>query len=329
MKKLLSVVLMLALLVIAGRADCQVVGNPNHKAKLEFIYSDMNTAVQIDGEFLEADQSMKVTKEYGHGKHLIQIYARSGFFGADLKEDGTIDLPGGYITRATAKNHKLVILETIPIPGLAVAPAPAPAPVATGTVSGTTTTTTTNVGMPGMTMQVTVNESQSQSGNVTTQVNVGGQPAQTGNATMTVTATGQGQTSGTTETVTIDMNPFMGIGATTTVTTTQTGTTTPAPAPTPPPAPVKKNSKLIFITNTSFPVVTLDGKPVAEFGVGGISEPQVIEVNDVKPSTYKCKVTCWSDVWFDGTLKVGNGEEIKISIEPPKTFEIISRDPID
>jgi hypothetical protein len=116
------------------------------------------------------------------------------------------------------------------------------------------------------------------------------------------------------------------------ITTTQTVQGMPGPdQPPAPAAPAKpasvQKSKIVFLSDTGQCEVFLDGKSVADLGLSGMGEPAKATVFDLKPSTYKIKVTSFNDTWYDGKITIGNGEILKIQIDP-ETFEIISRDPL-
>jgi len=101
---------------------------------------------------------------------------------------------------------------------------------------------------------------------------------------------------------------------------------TPAPVAATQPGPVQK-SQILFLSDAGQCEVYLDGKKVADMGVGMVDEAVEARVRDLKPSTYRVKVVSFNNVWYEGKLTVGTGESLKIQIEP-QSFDIISRDPL-
>jgi hypothetical protein len=251
-------------------AQAQPQGNPDYPGRLEFIYADEHAVAQIDGQYLTEVLDGKVTQEFTQGRHSLKIYLRKGLFNLTLKQDTVIDIPGGFVVRATIRNDQLAILDVVPIPGQgkvaapapAAEPAPASAPAPTSAVS-----TTMTLGINGISMDIT-----------TTQTMQGAPAA-----------------------------------------------AQPAPASSPAKPVSIQKGKIIFMSENGQCEVYLDGKLVADIGLPGVGEAAKATVFDLQPSTYKIKITSFSSTWYDGKLTIGNGETLKIQIDPD-TFEIISRD---
>lgn len=89
----------------------------------------------------------------------------------------------------------------------------------------------------------------------------------------------------------------------------------------------KSPSRLIFLSEEGMCDIFIDGEKVAAIELPMIDEIGKAEIEDLSPDTYLVKVEGF-DVWYDGKLDVGSGEEIKIKVEPDH-FEIISRKSIE
>jgi TolB-like protein len=89
----------------------------------------------------------------------------------------------------------------------------------------------------------------------------------------------------------------------------------------------KSPSRLIFLSEEGMCDIFIDGEKVAAIELPMIDEIGKVEIEDLSPDTYLVKVEGF-DVWYDGKLDVGAGEEIKIKVEPDH-FEIISRKSIE
>jgi len=270
MVKTLGFLFTTLLLALSAPVFSQTVtqGNPDFPGRLEFIYSDDKSVAQVDGEYLTEITDGKVVREYDQGQHSVQIFARKGFDLA-LKQDTSIDIPGGFVVRATIRKEALVVIGYSPIPGQGTPPKPAPA--AAAAPGPVTTSTTTTFGL----------------GNDSVQ--------------FTTTQTVQG------------LPPGAGQDA--------------PPAPVPASAGPGRKSQIVFQSEAGQCEVYLDGKKVADMGVAMVDEVAEAKVRDLKPSTYRIKVTSFNKVWYDGKLTVGNGEDLKIQIEPT-SFDIVSRDPL-
>ncbi len=85
-------------------------------------------------------------------------------------------------------------------------------------------------------------------------------------------------------------------------------------------------SKIVILSSEGMCDVYLDGQKRASLPLSGIDEMATATIYDIKPGTYHIKIEGF-DAWYDGTLTVGSGEEIKIKAEP-KSFKIIGRSKI-
>ncbi len=276
--------------LLAGTAENSgpsISGNPNLPGRLEYIYSGMSYTAMLDGEVLEASNDMKAIREVGHGKHLLQIHKIKGMFSSEVVAEENINIPGGYIVRATYRDDGLQIIETVPIPGMqqqATQSRPS-TPTQTQNAGGAQTTTT--------------------------------QTTQIEHSTPEVTMQFAGQS------VTL---PGMGVSVTETSTSTyqeQNSSTLTMEEPPPPPS---RPSKVVFMSEEGMCEIYLDGKQKAEIGIPDIDELGQATVFDLMPGTYILKIEGF-EVWYEGSLQVGSGEEIKIRVEPNR-FNIIGRNPL-
>lgn len=292
-----SWLLLFAIWLGACAPSYAVDGDPSWPARLEFVYPGTKFVAMLDGAVLEATEGMKATVETGHGGHLFEIHAVKGLFKTEKIADLTIDLPGGWITRATWTGGELKILGQTPQPGWApkpaTAPAPADAPVAAATVQSTTVTTTTTTGA------APAGES------VSMRIGMSGMPGMGMNVQMSDQAT-----------VTVQ--------ETTTVTTKVSTPDLPS-APAAVPVPTRP-SKLTVLSEEGMCTVTLDGRERLELPMSGIDEMATGTVFDLLPGRYLLKIEGF-DVWYEGPLDVGSGEEIKVRTEPGR-FEILARNPL-
>lgn len=85
-------------------------------------------------------------------------------------------------------------------------------------------------------------------------------------------------------------------------------------------------SKIIFMSEEGMCDVYIDGQKKASLPMSGIDEMARATVFDLSPGTYHIKIEGF-EVWYEGTLRVNPGEEIKIKVEPGQ-FRIISRSPL-
>lgn len=106
-------------------------------------------------------------------------------------------------------------------------------------------------------------------------------------------------------------------GQTTTTTTVQS-----SGSAVPPVQPILM-SKITFMSMEGMCEIYLDGKKKLDLPMGGIDEMAKATIYDVSPATYLLKIEGF-EVWYDGSLTVGNGEEIKIRVEPGQ-FKIVDR----
>jgi hypothetical protein len=283
--RLLSALLVLIGLVCAQRSlHAAETGDPAKPARLEFIYATPGFMARLDGQNLQPNQETRCVTEVGAGKHLLEVYKQTGLFKAEKVADTTVELPGAMITRLTFREGKVVVLDTVPVPGAATpqaAPAAAPAQttttVTTRTVRGQAPaeTVTMNVGVPGM-------------GGVA--LEVGG-----------MTSTGY-------------------VEEETTTTTTREAEEAPAVEAAPRP------SKLSFMSEQGMCTIYLDGSKRLELPLSGIDEMAKGSIFDLMPGNYLIKVEGF-EVWYEGVLKVGSGEELKIRVEPQQ-FKVIARNPL-
>ena len=262
-------------------------GNPNQAARLEFIYTSTKFIAKLDGQDLSPGEGMKVVTEASHGKHLIEVYAVKGLFKVEKHSDVTVELPGGYLTRISLNNGEVQVLDTVPLPGSQ------PVAAAPATEQVTTTVSTTAVsGAPSQTVSVGVGM---------------GVPGMAGMEGVGLTMNVSG----------MDATGSVGIQETTTTTTT---TTTAA-------APVAvRPSKLVVMSEEGMCSVYIDGKKRVELSISGIDEMASGTVFDLMPGSYQLKIEGF-DVWYEGILKVGSGEEIKLRAEPGSMKEI-GRNPL-
>lgn len=281
-------------------------GDPTWPARLEFVYSGAKLMAKLDGATLEATEGMKATVEVGHGGHLLEIYEMKGLFKAEKIADRSIDLPGGWITRATWTGGELKILGQSPQPGWAARLNETAAAVAvqepdaiplasstTTTVSRTTTTTTSGVapGTESVSMRVEIAELPG----MAVSMQVSGQKTVTRHEATTI-ATNSSASSSALRSV----DP-------------------------PVVAPVRP-SKLTLLSEEGMCTVHLDGRERLELPMSGIDELASGTIFDLLPGRYLLKIEGF-DVWYEGPLDVGSGEEIKVRTEPGR-FEILARNPL-
>jgi hypothetical protein len=293
MKRITLLLTLLLSLALQGLAETPV-GNPNLPARLEFIYSSTKFAAKIDGQDLTPGEGMKIVQEFSPGKHMVDIFAIKGLFKIEPFGSTTIDLPGGYLTRAVLKDGVLQVLDNVPLPGTVPAAQPVPAPVAAPeTVVTTTTVTTRTAGTPVAT------------------------PTQT--VTMGLGMPGM-------ENMGVTMN-VSGMESSSTMQTEETVTTVTTNAPVAVVAPVQQRpSKLVFLSEEGMCTVYIDGKKRTELPMSGIDEMATATVFDLMPGKYQLKVEGF-EVWYDGIFTVGSGEEIKLRVEPNSLTEI-GRNPL-
>lgn len=278
----------------------EVKGDPNHKARLEFIYTDYKHMVKIDGADLEPSDGMKAVMEVNHGKHLFQLFVMKGMFKADNVNEERIHLPGGYITRISIKEKVFDVFETVPVPGLVLSTEP---PQATPGESSLSTTTST-------TMIHTKSSSRVDDNGASIKINGGDS-----NMSFSMKMPG--------------MNSEGKVTEESSITTTFTETITSSQSRIEPIEPIKavsRPSKLTFMSDEGSCEIYLDGERKLELGFGGIDEMTKATIYDVSPGDYLLKIEGF-DVWYEGKLHVKSGEEIKFVIEPNK-FKIIGRTPL-
>ncbi|MFA7331861.1 MAG: hypothetical protein WC326_12400 [Candidatus Delongbacteria bacterium] len=138
------------------------------------------------------------------------------------------------------------------------------------------------------------------------------------------------------EQVTLNMGmPGMGMGSVTMqvsgmnegiVEETVTTTTSGLPEESDSPAVPLRPSKLTFLSAEGMCTVYLDGKKRAELPLSGIDEMATATIFDVQPGAYQLKVEGF-EVWYEGVLQVGSGEEVKLRVEP-QSFKLIGRNPL-
>lgn len=287
------ITLLLALLLgFALQALAQApVGNPALPARLELSFADMKHMARMDGQNLDPGAEMKLVQEFSHGKHIVEILAVKGLFKLEPAGETILDLPGGYLTRARLKGGVLQVIDTIPLPG--TAPVAAPAPVVEPVIQQVTTTTvTTTTGAPAAPAQT-----------VTLGMGVPGMQGM--GVTMNVSGLEASSSIQTQETV-----------------TTVTSTPVAAPAPVAP----ARASKIVFLSEEGMCTVYIDGKKRTELPMSGIDEMASATVFDIMPGRYQLKVEGF-DVWYEGILTVGSGEQIKLRVEP-ESFTEIDRSPL-
>jgi len=294
-----TIYIFLALLTMSSFAVAQPAGDPNHQGRLEFTYSDRTHMAKIDGETVDVTNGMKAVMALSHGKHHLQIYKVKGMFSMDLASEQKLFIPGGYIVRATLSDGKVDIFDHVPVPGLNLSTPPAPpAQPAQPALESTTTTTTTTV----TSSSGTTDETMSFSFGV-------------GNESISTSMSLPGMSGG------------MAVTEKTTVTTTTTGTTPPPQVVAAPVAVVQNRpSRIVLMSEKGMADVYLDGEEKGELDLAMIDEMSKLTIWDVNPGSYLLKVEGF-EVWYNGTLKVGSGEEIKIQVEPNK-FKIIGRNPL-
>ncbi len=291
MRNLNVLIVLLAVFMCSNAVIADEIGDPNHPGRLEFIYPDHKLMAKIDGMDLEPTEGMKATIELSHGKHLLQIFKMKGMFKAETIIEENVHVAGGHITRVTIKNNTLDVIETAPIPGMIPETTKPPESTKAEPAGSATTTTTTTT----MTAESTENVSTSLGA---------------GNANVNIA---------------VNM-PGMSTKTTVTEQTTTTMKTTESTAP-PTTEPIKvdtRYSKVIFMSSEGMADIYIDGKKKLELPMSGIDEMAKATWFDVKPGVYLIKIEGF-DVWYDGKLKVGPGEEIKINVEQ-NLFDIISRE---
>lgn len=109
-------ILFLLLFVAAGYAMDDIAGDPNYSGCLEFVYPNAKSVVHVDGIIVEATDGMKSVMELTHGEHLFQVFAIKGTLSKELISEEHINIPGGYTVRATLKDGKVSVIDTVPLP---------------------------------------------------------------------------------------------------------------------------------------------------------------------------------------------------------------------
>ncbi len=306
-RRLPLALLLLSQLLFTGFLLAQE-ARPDLPARLEFIYTDMKHIARLDGSPLEATDGMKVVSETSHGKHLLEIYAVKGLFKVELLGSEDLELPGGYITRVTLQGDEAKVLDRTPTEQLLRL-----SRETTPSGSTTVTTTTTTQALPGEQVQLSVGMSGIAGVGTST----------TGTASVGVTSTGGAGTgvssSGTAGIGGVGISMQMtGMGTQvteqSTVTTTTEITTSAEP---------DRLSRLVFISDEGMCEIYLDGKKKLELPMSGIDEAATGTIFDLKPGSYLLKIEGF-EIWYDGTISIGSGEEIKIKAEP-SSFQIVAR----
>ncbi len=283
----------LGVFALSSFAIAQPSGDPNHAGRFELTYSDHTHMVKVDGKNLDATDGMMAVMRLSHGKHHLQIYKIKGIFSADLASETKLFIPGGYIVRATLTKGALDVFDHVPIPGLKLNQ---PAPELTIPVAETTTSTTTT----------TVTTSSTGIADETVSISMG-----FGGESISTSMKLPGASAG------------ISVTEQTTVTTTTTGSTTPVPPTHPMPVVENRPSNIVLISEKGMADVYLDGENKGELDLAMIDEMSKLTIWDVNPGSYLLKVEGF-EVWYNGTIKVGSGEEIKIKVEPNQ-FKVIGR----
>jgi len=215
---------------------------------------------------------------------------------SEVVAEDYINIPGGYIVRVSFKNSIIDVFETVPIPGLNLSQTESMQTITTESQPAITTTSTT----------VTTTSSTTREG-ILIELSAGREKTPISLPIPGVTG------------ITNSMEMVE-----TTVTTTTTGTATPAKpiiVSTP-----QRLSKITFMSEKGMCDIYLDGQQKLELPIGNIDELAKSTIYDVKPSTYLLKIVGF-ELWYEGKLKVGSGEEVKIRVEP-ESFKIIGRNPL-
>ncbi len=285
-------VLLLLVFAVAGFAQSSITGDTNNLGRLEFVYPDTKNVVLVDGIVVEAQDGLKSVMELSHGKHLFQIYAIKGLLKKELVSEEKLNIPGGYIVRATLKDGKISVIDTVPIPGLVITePETSPDKAEAALVNSKTSTTV-----------VTTNESTSLAMGMTAGV---------ASDQTKVTLQMQGMNS---------MNSGVTATEQTTITSTEnTSLVEPIFTYSQP----MRLSRIAVMSEEGNCKIYLDGQKKLELGFGDNDQMAYGKIIDVMPGTYLLKIE-GSDVWYEGKLDVGSGEVVKIRTEPGK-MDVVSR----
>jgi TolB-like protein len=90
----------------------------NRPGRFEFTFINLEGySVSIGGKTLHPKEGVRGSIELKHGRYEFRIDRVNGMFNSEPVFQTGVDIPGGYIVRATYKDDKFTIFETVRMPG--------------------------------------------------------------------------------------------------------------------------------------------------------------------------------------------------------------------
>jgi len=275
-------------------------GNPGSQGQLQISEITMDAVLFIDGVEHEITTGKSNAFKLDQGQHLIQFFKSADGIPGDLIAEDRIEIPGGGIVRIACKDNAIEMESGAPVVNKPINIVRSfkddmngwqSSQTVTGLASATdapTTSVNADNGDPGLIVSVTPFTAADHA-----KQTVNYQPNQSNNVVVQIMFVNSGSTN-----INSDQSDQVN----------------------------DSSSKLLIITEHGGCDVCLDGITKISIGAAGGNQPATGVIGNLKSGTHQLKIT-GSYTWYEGTISMSDGEELKISVDPG-IFRVVSRSPI-